>query len=125
VPEADFGFARWYGTHAIRQGYRESMCRFEAAAHVISNMTIRFHDGYAVAQYYVQGWHWTVERSTEGPDRGADFLVLGQMSDRVIRQERRWRIQRRDLDRLGPGVAAGVLPTWLTSIGRPHGDPYA
>src|SRR5262245_16735429 len=63
VPEADFGFACWRGTEGIRAGYRASMPRFEAAVHVVSNLRLRLFDGHALAQYYVQGWHWTVERS--------------------------------------------------------------
>jgi hypothetical protein len=117
VPEADFGFAVWRGTAEIRDGFDEAMARFEACLHAVSNLHLTFDDDRADARYYVQGWHWV--RNVESPSpREADFLVLGVMHDQLVRSARGWRLARRRLSRVGPGVAFGRLPEFLAGLGE-------
>jgi hypothetical protein len=118
VPEAGFGFATWRGRQGLDEGYAASMARFSAAVHVVSNLHVRIDGDTAVARSYVQGWHWIRERDDEGADRTADFLVLGEMTDECVRQSAGWRIARRTLRRMGPGVAYGRLPAWLAGLGE-------
>ena len=117
VPEADFGFAVWRGSAAIREGFDASLVRFDACMHAVTNLHITVDGDRGAARYYVQGWHWVrgVEPrvSTE-----ADFLVLGVMHDDVVRQREGWRVARRRLSRLGPGVAVGTLPDFLAGLGE-------
>lgn len=117
VPEADFGFAVWRGTDAIRAGFDAAMARFEACMHAVSNLHLTIDDDEADARYYVQGWHW-VRVSTKRSSTEADFLVLGIMRDHFVRQAVGWRIARRRLDRVGPGVAVGTLPDFLVGLGE-------
>ena len=117
VPEADFGFAVWRGTEAIREGFAAALARFEACMHAVTNLHISVDGDHGVARYYVQGWHWVLSveprRSTQ-----ADFLVLGVMVDDVVRQSSGWRVARRRLSRIGPGVAVGTLPDFLAGLGE-------
>ena len=106
VPEADFGFAVWRGTEAIRAGFDASLTRFEACMHAVTNLHIALDGDRAVARYYVQGWHW-VRHAAPRLSTEADFLVLGVMRDDVLRQSGEWRVVRRQLSRVGPGVAVG------------------
>jgi hypothetical protein len=117
VPEADFGFALWRGTDAIRAGFDTSLARFEACMHAVTNLHISLDGDRAVARYYVQGWHWV--RGAERVSTEADFVVLGVMVDDVVRQPSGWRVARRSLRRLGPGVAVGTLPDFLAGLGEP------
>jgi hypothetical protein len=117
VPEADFGFALWRGTDAIRAGFDASLVRFEACMHAVTNLHITLDGDRAVARYYVQGWHW-VRSDVARVSTQADFLVLGVMHDEVVRQSGGWRVARRSLSRLGPGVAVGTLPDFLTGLGE-------
>ncbi len=48
-----------------------------------------------------------------------DFLVLGVMTDDLVRQRGEWRVLRRRLSRLGPDVALGQLPAFLRGLGTP------
>jgi hypothetical protein len=116
VPEADFGFAVWRGRAAIHDGFGASMARFEACMHAVSNIRISVDGDDATARYYVQGWHWV--RGDDNPtERVADFLVLGVMTDELVRQTEGWRVRRRHLSRVGPGVAVGALPPFLAGLG--------
>jgi hypothetical protein len=117
IPEADFGFALWRGTQAIREGFDASLQRFEACMHAVTNLHITLDGDRATARYYVQGWHW-VRRTAGRASTEADFLVLGVMHDDVIRQRDGWRVVRRRLSRLGPGVAVGTLPDFLAGLGE-------
>ena len=117
VPEADFGFAVWRGTEAIRAGFDASLVRFEACMHAVTNLHITLDGDHATARYYVQGWHW-VRSTTARSSTEADFLVLGVMHDEVVRQSGAWRVARRRLTRIGPGVAVGTLPDFLTGLGE-------
>lgn len=117
-PWADFGFARWVGVDELKAGYRTSMARFEAAMHACANLTVDRDGDDVVARYYVAGWHWLAESTAAGPDRGADFLVLGSIEDRVVSHRGEWRLATRTLERVGPGVAAGALPSWLGGLGE-------
>jgi hypothetical protein len=120
VPEADFGFDVWSGTEGIRQGFAASMPRFSAAVHAVSNLHLTIDEQVAVARYYVQGWHWVDgERPSGGTE--IDFLVLGVMTDDVLKQRGEWRILRRRLRRLGPDVALGRLPPFLRGLGTAAG----
>lgn len=124
-PWADFGFDRWVGTESLRQGYASSMARFESAVHATSNLLlVADDDGVGVtARYYVQGWHWLrTAEGAPGPARPADFLVLGRMTDRFRPASGSWRLVQRTLERLGPDVAAGSLPGWLSGLGTTAGD---
>jgi hypothetical protein len=116
VPEADFGFTTWRGTEAIRAGFHSSLARFESCMHVVTNLRIDLDGDRAGARYYVQGWHWV---KGEGPaqPRNADFLVLGVMQDRLVRQPDGWRIAHRRLNGVGPDVAVGRLPDFLAGLG--------
>ena len=116
VPEADFGFAVWRGTEAIRSGFDASLVRFEACMHAVTNLHIALDGDRAVARYYVQGWHW-VRAAEARASSEADFLVLGVMHDDVVRQSGGWRVARRRLSRIGPGVAVGTLPDFLAGLG--------
>jgi hypothetical protein len=120
VPEADFGFDVWRGTEQIRSGFAAAMPRFAAAVHAISNLHLTIEDTTAVARYYVQGWHWVgAEHRGDAPAEGTniDFLVLGVMTDDLVRQRGEWRVLRRRLSRLGPDVALGQLPAFLRGLG--------
>jgi hypothetical protein len=119
VPEASFGFATWRGRTELEAGFNANMPRFEAAAHVVSNMHISVAASNATARYYVQGWHWFADGSSIERDheRNADFMVLGIMTDELVRQEGEWRILRRELKRLGPGMAIGATQPWLRDLG--------
>jgi hypothetical protein len=117
VPEADFGFAVWRGSDEIRAGFDAAMARFEACMHAVSNVHLVIDGDQADARYYVQGWHW-VRGSTTRSATEADFLVLGLMRDHFVRQPAGWRIARRRLDRVGPGVAVGTLPAFLAGLGE-------
>ena len=117
VPEADFGFAVWRGSDAIRAGFDAALTRFEAAMHAVSNLHIVIDGDEADARYYVQGWHW-VRGSTTRSSNEADFLVLGVMRDHFVRQAAGWRVARRRLDRVGPDVAVGTLPDFLAGLGE-------
>jgi hypothetical protein len=116
VPEADFGFDVWRGTEGIRQGFAAAMPRFSGAVHAVSNLHLTVVEAKAVARYYVQGWHW-VARGRPAGSTNIDFLVLGVMTDDVVRQRGEWRILRRRLRRLGPDVALGCLPPFLHGLG--------
>jgi hypothetical protein len=116
MPEADFGFAVWRGTEAIRAGFDASLTRFEACMHAVTNLHIALDGDRAVARYYVQGWHW-VRHAAPRLSTEADFLVLGVMRDDVLRQSGEWRVVRRHLSRVGPGVAVGTLPDFLAGLG--------
>ena len=117
VPEADFGFAVWRGTEAIRAGFDASLTRFEACMHAVTNLHIALDGDRAVARYYVQGWHW-VRHAAPRLSTEADFLVLGVMRDDVLRQSGEWRVVRRQLSRVDPGVAVGTLPDFLAGLGE-------
>ena len=117
VPEADFGFAVWRGTEAIRAGFDASLVRFEACMHAVTNLHVVVDGDRAVARYYVQGWHW-VRAVEPRVSTEADFLVLGVMQDDVVRQSDGWRVERRRLTRIGPGVAVGTLPDFLAGLGE-------
>lgn len=116
VPEADFGFAVWRGTAAIREGFDAAMARFEACMHAVSNLHIDVDGDRADARYYVQGWHWV--RDATRATNEADFLVLGVMHDQFVRQSPGWRVSRRRLTRVGPDVAFGRLPAFLAGLGE-------
>jgi hypothetical protein len=116
VPEADFGFAVWRGSAEIHAGFGASMARFDACMHAVTNVYVSLRGDEATARYYVQGWHWV--RSDEAAiERNADFLVLGVMTDELVRQEEGWRVRRRHLVRVGPDVAVGALPPFLSGLG--------
>ena len=117
VPEADFGFAIWRGTEGIRAGFDASLPRFEACVHAVTNLHVVVDGDRAAARYYIQGWHWV---RTEEPRASteADFLVLGVMQDELVRQSDGWRVARRRLSRMGPGVAVGTLPDFLSGLGE-------
>jgi hypothetical protein len=117
VPEADFGFAVWRGTEAIRAGFDASLTRFDACMHAVTNLHITLDGDRAVARYYIQGWHWVRAAETRVSTE-ADFLVLGVMQDDVVRQSGAWRVARRRLSRIGPGVAVGRLPDFLAGLGE-------
>jgi len=117
VPEADFGFAVWRGTTALRDGFDASLPRFEACMHAVTNLHVTVDGDSGAARYYVQGWHW-VRTSTPRTSTEADFLVLGVMHDDLVRQSGEWRVARRRLSRLGPGVAVGTLPDFLAGLGE-------
>jgi hypothetical protein len=117
MPEARFGFAVWRGTEGIRRGYRSSLPRFDAAAHVMSNLHLQIGEDVATARYYVQGWHWVRDDAAPARRANADFLLLGVMTDELLRQTAGWRIRCRTLVRLGRGVALGALPAWLDGVG--------
>jgi hypothetical protein len=117
VPEADFGFALWRGTEGIREGFDASLPRFEACMHAVTNLHITVDGNRGVARYYVQGWHWVRGGETRVSTQ-ADFLVLGVMHDDVVRQAAGWRVARRRLTRIGPGVAIGALPDFLAGLGE-------
>jgi hypothetical protein len=119
VPEADFGFAVWRGSEEIRAGFDRSLARFEACMHAVTNLHISLDGDRAIARYYVQGWHW-VRSQAPRESTQADFLVLGVMTDEFVRQEGGWRVARRHLSRIGPGVAVGVLPDFLAGLGEPQ-----
>lgn len=125
VPEADFGFDVWRGTEQIRTGFDTAMPRFAGAVHAISNLHLTIEETTAVARYYVQGWHWVgAEHRGAGLGPGGtniDFLVLGVMTDDLIRQQGRWRVLRRRLAHLGPDVALGALPGFLRGLGTSSG----
>lgn len=120
VPEADFGFALWRGSDGIRAGFDGAMVRFEAAFHAYTNLHITIDGDEAVARYYMQGWHWVLQPENDSGDqvRPADFLVLGIMTDQLIRQRVGWRVRHRRLVRVGPGVAVGELPGFLVGLGE-------
>jgi hypothetical protein len=120
VPEADFGFACWRGRDGILAGFDGAMPRFEAAFHVYGNLHIAVDGDSAVARYYMQGWHWVLPASgvASGEARPADFLVLGVMTDQLVRQRVGWRVRHRRLLRAGPGVAVGSLPPFLDGLGE-------
>jgi hypothetical protein len=92
------------------------MANFEACMHAVTNVHIAVDGDRAQGRYYVQGWHWV---RTEAPRTSvqADFLVLGIMCDDFVRQDVGWRIARRQLTRVGPGVAVGALPSFLDGLG--------
>ena len=117
VPEADFGFAVWRGTEAIRAGFAASLTRFEACLHAVTNLHIALDGDRAVVRYYVQGWHWVCAAEPRA-STVADFLVLGVVHDDVVRQSGGWRVARRRLSRIGPGVAVGTLPDFLKGLGE-------
>ena len=117
VPEANFGFAVWRGTEEIRRGFDSAMERFEAGMHAVTNLHIVLDGDRGVARYYVQGWHW-VRTTAPRATTEADFVVLGVMTDDVVRQAGGWRVARRQLRRIGPGVAVGVLPDYLAGLGE-------
>ncbi|MEO5840432.1 MAG: nuclear transport factor 2 family protein [Acidimicrobiales bacterium] len=117
VPEANFGFAVWRGTKGIREGFDASLPRFEACMHAVTNLHITVDGDRGSARYYVQGWHWVRETAPRSSTE-ADFLVLGVMHDDVVRQSVGWRVARRQLSRLGPGVAVGTLPDFLAGLGE-------
>jgi hypothetical protein len=117
VPEADFGFAVWRGTQAIRDGFDASLVRFEACMHAVTNLHVTVNGDRGAARYYVHGWHW-VRRDEPRVSTEADFLVLGVMHDDVVRQADGWRVAKRRLSRLGPGVAVGTLPHFLAGLGE-------
>jgi hypothetical protein len=116
VPEAHFGFAVWRGSQAIHEGFGAAMARFEACMHAVTNLHVALEGDRARARYYVQGWHW-VRSDTPRTTVQADFLVLGIMQDDLLRQHDGWRILRRQLTRVGPGVAVGALPPFLDGLG--------
>lgn len=120
VPVAEFGFTSWRGTDEIRAGYRVAMQRFEAAVHAVSNVHVAVDPSRrtATARYYVQGWHWVATDQEHAGPRNADFLLLGMMTDELVEQAGRWRIRRRQLTKLGPDVASGALPEFLTGLGQ-------
>jgi hypothetical protein len=118
VPEADFGFAVWRGTDGIRAGFDASLPRFEAAFHAYTNLHITIDGDDAQARYYMQGWHWVAQADGVSGERPADFLVLGIMTDRLVRQRVGWRVRHRRLVRMGPGVAVGTLPPFLAGLGE-------
>ena len=118
VPEADFGFAVWTGTDGIRAGFDSSLPRFEAAFHAYTNLHVVVDGDAAEARYYMQGWHWVGRPEGIGEARPADFLVLGIMTDQLIRQRVGWRVRHRRLARVGPGDAVGQLPTFLAGLGE-------
>src|SRR3954466_11388361 len=113
VPEADFGFDVWRGTDGIRAGFDGALPRFEAAFHAYSNLHITIDGDTAQARYYMQGWHWVARATAAGTSRPADFLVLGIMTDQLVRQRVGWRVRHRRLISIGPGVAVGELPSFL------------
>lgn len=118
VPETDFGFDAWRGATAINEGYARSMPRFAAAVHACSNLHLTVDGDRANARYYLQGWHWFADDGPgAGAERNADYLILGIMTDELVRQDGRWRVHRRRLARLGPGPAMGALPPWLAGLG--------
>jgi hypothetical protein len=119
VPEADFGFDVWRGRARLLDGYRTNTSRFEALAHVPSPMVVDIDGDRAVARYHLQAWQWLLETKDRGPQRGADFLAIGIMTDDLARQGSAWGVTRRQLRRLGPGVAVGGLPDWLSGLGSP------
>jgi len=144
VPEADFGFACWRGTDEIDAGFGQAMPRFAHAVHAIANLHVAVDGDRATARYYVQGWHWfaaedaagdavgsreapaaagAVVSSNRSGEPNADFLVLGVMTDTLVRQDGRWRVLTRRLARLGPGMAVGAGRPWLQGLGQ--GDPPA
>lgn len=116
VPAADFGFAIWRGSAAIREGFEAAMARFEGALHAVSNLHVDIDGDRATARYYVQGWHWVREAARTTNE--ADFLVLGIMHDEFVRQAAGWRVSHRRLTRVGPGVAVGRLPDFLAGLGE-------
>ena len=85
--------------------------------HAVTNLHIALDGDRAVARYYVQGWHW-VRHAAPRLSTEADFLVLGVMRDDVLRQSGEWRVVRRQLSRVGPGVAVGTLPDFLAGLGE-------
>lgn len=117
--ETDFGFDRWRGEAEIRAGFEGSLARFEASAHLISNPFISINGDRASARYNVQGWHWVRTASETSGPRNCDFLVLGVMTDELLRTPAGWRVFRRKLVRIGPGVAIGTLPGFLDGLGIP------
>ncbi len=118
VPEANFGFALWRGTKALRDGYGSSLPNFTAAVHTVANMHLTIDGDSATARYYLQGWHWFKEPPAERTGDNADFLILGVMTDDFIRQDGDWRLLRRRLERQGPGPAVGRLAPWLSGLGE-------
>lgn len=119
APWADFGFDRWVGRAALRAGYAASMADIETAVHATSNLLLTADgDGVVRARYVVQGWHWLrLPDGVLGAARPADFLVLARMTDRFVDQDGSWRLAERMLQRLGPDVAVGALPAWLSGLG--------
>jgi hypothetical protein len=121
VPEADFGFEVWRGSEALRAGFDRAMPRFAAAAHVVSNMHISVEGPRGVARYYIQGWHWFAPDGDDAmgeAERNADFMVLGIMTDELVRQRGQWRVLKRSLERMGPGMAVGSGRPWLQGLGQ-------
>jgi SnoaL-like domain len=117
VPVAEFGFATWSGREELRAGYGASLARFEAAMHAITNLRVEVDGDRASARSYVQGWHWLAGVGRPGTARNCDFVLLGVTTDELVRQPIGWRLLRRRLDLIGPGVAVGTLPEFLTGIG--------
>lgn len=117
APEADFGFTSWRGIEAIRSGFADSLARFEACTHAVTNVRIALEGDQATARYYVRGWH-RVRGAAPGTPRNADFLVLGVMHNRLVHQPAGWRVARRRLIRMGPDVAVGRLPDFFAGLGQ-------
>lgn len=116
-PEVDCGFARWRGATEIRDGYRLAMSRFVGVVHLTSDLRVQVETHEASAVHHVQAWHW-LPSAVGGPTGAADFVTLGRMTDRFVRTSAGWRVRSRRLERLGPGVAAGSLPTFLAGLGE-------
>lgn len=80
-------FLQSHGSAALAKSL-ERMWRWSRTSHHLSNVLIRF-DGSdaAFSRSYVHAWH-------ERPD-GSTATIFGQYHDRLVRQERLWRIAER------------------------------
>lgn len=80
-------FLRSRGSAALGKSL-ERMWRWSRTSHHLSNVLIRFKgDDAAVSSSYVHAWH-------QRPD-GSTATIFGQYHDRLVRQERGWRIAER------------------------------
>ncbi len=124
APDSSMGFGyedTWLGAEQIRDRLQEIRDTFEATAHAVGNVQIRFTgDGEARATSMVHGWHWVAAAGT-GAARNADYLAVAIYHDRWERREGRWLLAHREVKSILPQgqgfMTVGVLPAQFVDLG--------
>jgi len=96
----DVGFGVLQGIDQIVQAYTSEIQKFEATAHMNSNLEVEIDGDTARSTMNVTFWHWTkANGEARDKDRG---VYLGVYTDQLTRGPQGWRIAHRRFRMLGP-----------------------